>query len=498
MTTFTGKSIFGASLSRPVTCKRCLPAAPGFGLEKFATSTKRGESLKYLAAFAILITLKSGYCQTALFTSTLEPAAGLSRTSEALLQQSASDQQGSAFLELSQLVQRAFLQSPIPLKTERNVEAGQARMEEARAAFLPKLSTNLGAGRTDYGASASGNGQGDRSISASQLVYDFGLSPSLRDAASERLQASMQSARSEQAKLALAMLQSVLDWQRAAQSVELARAFVQTRQQFLDLTSTRAKEGMNSPFDVQRAKAKLLEAQDEVPPAERRLQGAGTRLSELFGKNFNPAALPARFQLPVVIFNQETSSTTSDIERLSGYREMRAITNALGYELTAEQSRLWGAINAEASHSLSDVGSSFERKRTSAVIVFRSELFSGFVQRARIRQAAARLGESEYELQRLQRELASRIEAARLEWEASGRIQSTRRDLLQEMQRAEISTRELFLFARASLTDVFRAQEDFMNAAQKLLQASFDRQLAWYQWTYHQDQLLDNLSIRSP
>jgi hypothetical protein len=37
-----------------------------------------------------------------------------------------------------------------------------------------------------------------------------------------------------------------------------------------------------------------------------------------------------------------------------------------------------------------------------------------------------------------------------------------------------------------------------MNAAQKLLQASFDRQLAWYQWAYHQDHLLDALSIRSP
>jgi len=66
------------------------------------------------------------------------------------------------------------------------------------------------------------------------------------------------------------------------------------------------------------------------------------------------------------------------------------------------------------------------------------------------------------------------------------------------MRQAELSTRELFLFARASLTDVFRAQEDFMNAAQKLLQASFDRQQAWYQWTYHQDRLLDILAIRSP
>lgn len=453
---------------------------------------------KLLSSFLLSIAVIPGFCQSSGSGASLEPAAGLSRASESLLQQSQSDQQGSAFPELSQLLQRAFMQSPVPLKAERNVAAGQARIEEANAAFLPKLSTSLGAGRTDYGANASSNGQGDRSMTASQLVYDFGLSPSLRDAASERMQASMQSARTEQSKLALAMLQAVLDWQRAAQTLELAKAFVQTRQQFLDLTSARAKEGMNSPFDVQRAKAKLLEAQDEVPTAERRLQGAATRLAELFGKSFNPATLPARFQLPTTFADQKTSGSVSVIEGLSSFREMRAMANALSHELNAEQSRLWGAINAEATHSLSDVGSSFERKRSSAVLVFRSELLSGFAQRARIRQAAARLGESEYELERLQRELTARIDAARQEWEASERIQSTRRDLLEEMQKAELSTRELFLFARASLSDVFRAQEDFMNAAQKLLQASFDRQLAWYQWAYHQDQLLDTLSIRSP
>jgi adhesin transport system outer membrane protein len=456
------------------------------------------KACSHLIGLALSIAFIPGYCQTTSLGASLEPAAGLSRASESLLQLSQSDQQGNAFPELSQLIQRAFMQSPVPLKTERNVAAGQARIEEANAAFLPKLSTSLGAGRTDYGANASSSGQGDRSITASQLVYDFGLSPSLRDAASERMQASMQSARSEQSKLALAMLQAVLDWQRAAQSLELAKSFVKTRQQFLDLTHARAKEGMNSPFDVQRAQAKLLEAQDEVPPSERRLQGAATRLGELFGKSFNPSALPARFQLPAALPSPQPSANTPTIESLSSFREMRAIANALTHELNAEQSRLWGAINAEASHSLSDVGSSFERKRSSAVLVFRSELLSGFAQRARIRQAAARLGESEYELERLQRELQARIDAARQEWEASERIQSTRRNLLEEMQKAELSTRELFLFARASLTDVFRAQEDFMNAAQKLLQVSFDRQLAWYQWAYHQDQLLDTLSIRSP
>ena len=436
--------------------------------------------------------------------SPITPAAGLSRMSEELLSQTQNDQQGISFSELSKLIQKSFPQSPVPAKTQRSIAASEARIEEAQAAFLPKLSTNLGAGRTDYGASTSSNGQGDRSISASQLLYDFGLSLALRDAAKQRHAASEQGARGEQSKLALAMIQSVLDWQRANEAVLLTDAFVQTRQQFLDLTSIRAREGMSSPFDIQRAKAKLLEAQDEVPAAQRRLRTTASRLNELFGTQLVASNLPARFQLPnadassVDVMPSLSAPMPSGIRTVSAFREMQATHEALAKELVAEQSRRWGALNVEATHSISDTGSSFERKRSAAIVVFRSELLSGFVQRARIRQAAARLGESQFELQRLERELIARVEIAGLEWEASERIQSKRRSLLIEMRQAELSTRELFLFGRASITDVFRAQEDFMNAAQKLLHASFDRQQAWYQWVYHQDKLLDILVIRSP
>ncbi|NBP39403.1 MAG: TolC family protein [Betaproteobacteria bacterium] len=445
--------------------------------------------------------------QSQVLLSSIEPAAGLATLSDQLISETQNDQQGRAFSDLSQLLQKSFSQSPIPAKTRRTIAASEARIEEAQAAFLPRLSTSLGAGRTDYGATSSANGQGDRSINASQLIYDFGLSPALREAAEQRFTAAEQSARTEQSKLALSMLQAVLDWQRNSQALALAQAFVQTRQQFFDLTATRSREGMNSPFDVQRAKAKLLEAQDEVPGAQRRLESSATRLGELFGPQLQAASLPARFQLPQVpsalsssssLADNRSQAASTDVKTLSPFRDMQATSEALSKELRAEQSRLWGAFSAEASHSINDVGSSFERKRSAAIVVFRSELLSGFAQRARIRQAAERLGESKFELERLERELLARLQIAQQEWEASARIQATRRELLLEMRQAELSTRELFLFARASLTDVFRAQEDFMNAAQKLLQASFDRQQAWYQWTYHQDRLLDILAIRSP
>jgi len=456
------------------------------------------------AFFVLALCAPQALAQGQIAGAAIEPAAGLSRVSDQLLAETQNDQQGRSFSELSQLIKNSFAQSPIPAKAQSNIEASEARIEEAQAAFLPKLSTSLGAGRTDYGGSTSSNGEGDRSISASQLLYDFGLSPALRDAAKQRFAASEQSARVEQSKLGLSMIQAVLDWQRANAAIALADAFVQTRQQFFDLTSARAREGMNSPFDVQRAKAKLLEAQDEVPAALRRLQTTATRLNELFGPKLIASSLPARFQLPSVqtasldVKPGSNAPGPASVTSVSAFREMQATSEALTKELNAEQSRRWGALNVEATHSVSDVGSSFERKRSAAVVVFRSELLSGFVQRARIRQAAARLGESQFELQRLERDLIARVETARQEWEASERIQFTRRDLLIEMRQAEISTRELFLFGRASLTDVFRAQEDFMNAAQKLLQASFDRQQAWYQWTYHQDKLLDILAIRSP
>jgi hypothetical protein len=83
---------------------------------------------KLLSSFLLSIAVIPGFCQSSGSAASLEPAAGLSRASESLLQQSQSDLQGSAFPELSQLLQRAFMQSPVPLKAERNVAAGQARI----------------------------------------------------------------------------------------------------------------------------------------------------------------------------------------------------------------------------------------------------------------------------------------------------------------------------------------------------------------------------------
>lgn len=430
------------------------------------------------------------------------PDGSLAKISERILAETGTDRSGEDFDSFARRIRAAFAQSPVPEKAKRSLRAGEARLEEAAAAFLPRVSTSLGLGRTDYAGSASPAGQGDRNINASQLVYDFGLSHAGQRAASQRLQALAQSAVIEESKLALGMVQAVLEWQRSAQAVLLAQAFVDTRNQFAEFTAARTRAGVSSPFDLQRAQAKVLEAQDELPVAQRRLQAAATRYTELLGRASTPESLPARFQLPrrYIEAGLPPALAPGDApvaNQLSAYLEMQATSAALEQELRAEQARLWGGFNFEASLGVSDPGSSFERRRTSATVVYRSEVISGFAQRARIRQASARFEESRFELERLERELLARIETARQDWILAERIQATRRQLVVESRRAEESTRELFLFGRATLTEVFRAQEDFMVATQKLLQASFDRQQAWYQWLFQRDQILDLFALRS-
>lgn len=439
----------------------------------------------------------------------LAPLTGLAQMSDQILSDTSSDRSGASFDELAQRLREAFRQSPVPDKLQRAVQVGEARLEEANAAFLPRLTTNLGVGRTNYGTSGSPAGQGDRSINASQLVYDFGLSPALLRSANHRLVASVMGARVEESKLALAMVLAALEWQRAAQSLQIAQAFVATRNQFAEFTAERVREGVSSPFDLQRARAKVLEAADEVPAALKRLQAAQTRYSELLGRSRSEPILPARFELPLDrvagaagaqpgdLRAQEAAILPDSPRQLSSYLETQANAAALEQDLLAERARRWGGFNLEAGYGLSDQGSSFERERTSAVVVYRSELLSGFIQRARIRQAAARMEESRFELERLERELAARSETARLEWEASERIQLARRELVLETRRTEELTRELFLFGRASLSDLFRAQEDFVTASQKLGAASFDRQQAWYQWVFQRDLILDLFGIRT-
>jgi len=351
-------------------------------------------------------------------TPSQESNASLAQISVRILAETGSDRSGAEFEGFARRVRDAFVQSPVPEKASRTVRAGEARVEEANAAFLPRVTTGLGVGRTEYANSVSPSGQGDRSINASQMVYDFGLSPANQRAAQQRLQANTQAARVEESRLVFGMVQAVIEWQRAAQVLLLSQAFVTTRKQFAAFTAARAQEGVSSPFDVQRAQAKVLEAQDEIPSAEKRLQVATARYQEFLGRVSDPESLPIRYQLPerAIGIGLGAASTPEDrpvAARLGAYLEVQAASAALEQELRAEQARLLGGFNLEASLGVSDPGSAFERRRTSAVLIYRSEFLSGFAQRARIKQAAARLEESRFELERLERELLARIETAR-------------------------------------------------------------------------------------
>ena len=128
-------------------------------------------------------------------------------------------------------------------------------------------------------------------------------------------------------------------------------------------------------------------------------------------------------------------------------------------------------------------------------ILYRVDLFSGFAQSGRAKELAAKQMEASFEKDRAQRELLKRLENARANLQASQESLKARLLLLKRSQATDLATRELFVLGKATLTDTFKAQEDYFSAAQKLVNAEFDYNVAYYTVLSVNEQLLEQFDL---
>ena len=103
--------------------------------------------------------------------------------------------------------------------------------------------------------------------------------------------------------------------------------------------------------------------------------------------------------------------------------------------------------------------------------------------------------EASFEKDRLQRDLLRRLETTRASLRAAQDSLKARLILLKRSQATDLATRELFILGKATLTDTFKAQEDYFAAAQKLVNAEFDYNLAFYTVLSVNEQLLEQFNL---
>jgi adhesin transport system outer membrane protein len=400
------------------------------------------------------------------------------------------------FTTLRTDINTIFNSVPAVLKTIDSINALQNQKSEAFAAFLPKVSVSAGSGTKDQRLTtyASDGGSTSKSISASQLIYDFGTSTSTYASAEAKLSATEYSAYAQRSEILLQMISATLDYQKSKQSLVFTQGFIDTRKDFLEIMRQKEDLGAGSKLDIIRARTKLSEALDELPVAEKKLIASQATYKNLFG--FTPKLKEISYQTPLNLIVELNKKPDDIIVDINAFKEADNIARSLKEDYFASRGRLFGAITAEASRTLSRDYPLNQNAINTAMVVYRADIFAGFAQSSRAKALASKASEAEFERDRVRRDLIKRLEVAQADVNSTQDAFRTRLDLLKGSQATDIATRELFLLNRGSLTDVFKAQEDVFSAAQKLIAADFDRKIAIYTFLHLSDRLIELFDLK--
>lgn len=187
-----------------------------------------------------------------------------------------------------------------------DLRAAVARVEQARAVvgatglgLFPQIDAQAGAARNQAAIdNAPGNvRRADTESVSVGLAWELDLWGRLRRE-NEAVRAELLAAEYARRGVMIGVVAEVAGtWFRLAsldEQLQITRATVQTREQFLRLTQAQAERGVGSGLDVASAEAQLARARASVPDFERQIAQAQHALSLLLGRN------PVRFSAPAL------------------------------------------------------------------------------------------------------------------------------------------------------------------------------------------------------
>ena len=387
---------------------------------------------------------------------------------------------------LAPKIRAAVLAHPeVRLTQEQRERAGLAT-REAAAAWLPQVSANVEAGPRRYEmvstpwtySPAHNDNSQAVSVSARQLLYDFGAAGSqvqskaaLEAAASARMEI-------KSSDLALRALSAWLELFRGRELVAVSRMNVLSRQQLLAFIEEREQLGASARSDVLRARARLADAQATVLVAESRLTAAQAVYQEVFDEVPPPSvALPEIGPLA-----PERFAVAADLlSRNANLAEAQAQTRASGLEAKAASAALLPSLQLEMTARRRDMGGEgVPGLDWTAGVFLRQNLYSGGADVARKQQAEQRAKESQLTQDNVKRQLERALAQALAEAHNSTAAMQARKEAVQVAALAFDAVREQFAFRRGNLLDVLRAQEELYGAGRDMVDSVVDQALARY------------------
>ncbi|HEY9721728.1 MAG TPA: TolC family protein [Oscillatoriaceae cyanobacterium] len=167
-------------------------------------------------------------------------------------------------VDMESLVGVALKQSPTLAASQQSAQAAAAKVTQARSAYFPQISLNGGATETNSlvanQTSSLPFGYLNGSVSAQQLVFNFGKTSAAVQVAEANAHASADQANVTAVDVAYGVRQAYLDWAQAYELQKTADEQVRIAQDLTNASQARLKAGVAANIDLTQAQATLAQA----------------------------------------------------------------------------------------------------------------------------------------------------------------------------------------------------------------------------------------------
>ncbi|MHA6289194.1 TolC family outer membrane protein [Maricaulis sp. CAU 1757] len=404
----------------------------------------------------------------------------------------------AVFMSASAMAQTLEDTLVLAYNTNPTLQAERARLRatnedlvQARAAWLPSISAT-GSVSQQHSESESFNplfgtstvNESDvtpkaLSVTANQTVWAGGRIGGTIDRAEAVILAGRETLRSVEQDVIVTAVIAFMDVRRDAEVIEIRRNNVELLAQQLQAARDRFEVGEITRTDVAQAEARLSGAQAQLSSAQAQLAASRAAYERVTGEP--PASLAEAPQLPPL-----PESLADAAELAFGYspqlRAAQFFNEAAEHSIRIARSSLAPefSVQARASTSRDNVVSGDYRDSTSITGQVSVPIFTGGLNRSRVRAARAEEEASEFQVRETRRQV---IEAVTNAWNAYVASLAVIESSAQAVRANEIAfdgvEQEAFVGLRTTL-DVLNAEQELLESRLILVTAERDSYVAGY------------------
>jgi len=406
---------------------------------------------------------------------------------------------------LVEAVKATLVFSPIIKTDESNLEAAQELKAQARSGYLPTVDLLLGVGqeRSDNTTTRANGWLGEtitrqeRSLQVTQMLYDGFFTRNRVKEQNFVVQATAQRLFSTRENVSLRAATAYLEILRREQMVTLARENLQQHEDTLKKIEERFESGVGTKVDVVQTLGRRAQSKSNLLLSEKDLLNGRAEYFHVVGVNPYDLSLPSRPQeLPITV-EEAIASAFDKNPRVRAVESDLEAARALRKQINSAFQPRFDLVVGATRNDDTD-GSPGANDDETAVVRMSYNLFRGGADRARAREADARIAAAEQAIVDLKQTLTQDVTILWNELEDLNlRMEYLQAHVTSTEEVLEVYKEQLALGKR-TLLDLLDIQNELFRARSAYMIAEFGLRLAEYRILASSGTFLQSLGITSP